>query len=229
MNEHLLSGIGMTSQRTRNRLVQRLRQSGIEDEQVLMVMANTPRHVFVDEALAHRAYEDTALPIGHGQTISQPYTVARMTEVLMQAGPRSKVLEIGTGSGYQTAVLSPLVDKVYSVERIAPLQKRAQQRLRQLQLRNISLKLSDGSWGWPEAGPFDGILAARRTRSHTASPARSASRWWPHGDSGGRRATNLDVDYARWRQHSASGAGKRQLCSLPAGLAALTLGISRDV
>ncbi len=160
MNEYLLSGIGMTSQRTRNRLVQRLRQSGIEDEQVLMVMANTPRHVFVDEALAHRAYEDTALPIGHGQTISQPYTVARMTEVLMQAGPRSKVLEIGTGSGYQTAVLSPLVDKVYSVERIAPLQKRAQQRLRQLQLRNISLKLSDGSWGWPEAGPFDGILAA---------------------------------------------------------------------
>ncbi|GGY58769.1 protein-L-isoaspartate O-methyltransferase [Bacterioplanes sanyensis] len=160
MNEHLLSGIGMTSQRTRNRLVQRLRQSGIEDEQVLMVMANTPRHVFVDEALAHRAYEDTALPIGHGQTISQPYTVARMTEVLMQGGPLRKVLEIGTGSGYQTAVLSPLVDKVYSVERIAPLQKRAQQRLRQLQLRNISLKLSDGSWGWPEAGPFDGILAA---------------------------------------------------------------------
>ncbi|ASP40870.1 protein-L-isoaspartate O-methyltransferase [Bacterioplanes sanyensis] len=150
----------MTSQRTRNRLIQRLRQAGIANEQVLSVMANTPRHMFVDEALGQRAYEDTALPIGHGQTISQPYTVARMTEVLLQGGPCNKVLEIGTGSGYQTAILSPLVTKVYSVERIAALQKKAQQRIRQLKLRNVSMKLSDGGWGWPEVGPFDGILAA---------------------------------------------------------------------
>lgn len=159
MNEQLLTGIGMTSQRTRNRLIQRLREAGISNEQLLSVMANTPRHMFVDEALGHRAYEDTALPIGHGQTISQPYTVARMTEVLLQQ-PCQKVLEIGTGSGYQTAILSPLVGKLYSVERIAPLQKKAQQRIRQLKLHNVSMKLSDGGWGWPEAGPFDGILAA---------------------------------------------------------------------
>ncbi|MAD45614.1 MAG: protein-L-isoaspartate O-methyltransferase [Oceanospirillaceae bacterium] len=150
----------MTSQRTRNRLVKRLRDNGIKDETVLDVIAQTPRHLFVDEALSHRAYEDTALPIGNGQTISQPYIVARMTETLLAAGPLEKVLEIGTGSGYQTAVLSPLVKKVYSVERIEPLQKRAAQRLRELGYRNLSLKLSDGSWGWPEYGPFDGIIAA---------------------------------------------------------------------
>lgn len=150
----------MTSQRTRNRLVQRLREHGIRDESVLDVIAQTPRHLFVDEALSHRAYEDTALPIGNGQTISQPYIVARMTEALLAAGPLAKVLEIGTGSGYQTAVLSPLVKKVYSVERIEPLQKKAAQRLRQLGYRNLSLKLSDGTWGWPEYGPYDGILAA---------------------------------------------------------------------
>ncbi len=150
----------MTSQRTRNRLVKRLREHGIRDESVLDVIAQTPRHLFVDEALSHRAYEDTALPIGNGQTISQPYIVARMTEALLAAGPLDKVLEIGTGSGYQTAVLSPLVKKVYSVERIEPLQKKAAQRLRQLGYRNLSLKLSDGTWGWPEYGPYDGILAA---------------------------------------------------------------------
>ena len=150
----------MTSQRTRNRLVQRLRDNGIKDESVLDVMAQTPRHLFVDEALSHRAYEDTALPIGNGQTISQPYIVARMTECLLAAGPLQKVLEIGTGSGYQTAVLSPLVKKVYSVERIDALQKRAAKRLRDLGYHNLSLKLSDGSWGWPEYGPFDGIIAA---------------------------------------------------------------------
>ena len=160
MNDHQRNGIGMTSQRTRNRLVKRLRDNGIKDETVLDVIAQTPRHLFVDEALSHRAYEDTALPIGNGQTISQPYIVARMTETLLAAGPLEKVLEIGTGSGYQTAVLSPLVKKVYSVERIEPLQKRAAQRLRELGYRNLSLKLSDGSWGWPEYGPFDGIIAA---------------------------------------------------------------------
>jgi len=150
----------MTSQRTRNRLVQRLRENGIKDEAVLNVIAQTPRHLFVDEALSHRAYEDSALPIGNGQTISQPYIVARMTEALLAAGPLEKVLEIGTGSGYQTAILSPLVKKVYSVERIEVLQKRAAQRLHSLGYRNLSLKLSDGSWGWPEYGPFDGIIAA---------------------------------------------------------------------
>ena len=155
-----MAGIGMTSQRTRNRLVQRLRDNGIENEKVLQVIASTPRHIFIDEALAHRAYEDTALPIGHGQTISQPYIVAKMTELLLTNGPLNKVLEIGTGSGYQTSVLAPLVDKLYSVERIEPLLKKARQRLRTLKLNNVSLKLSDGTWGWPEGGPYDAILAA---------------------------------------------------------------------
>ncbi len=155
-----LNGIGMTSQRTRNRLVQRLKEAGIRSQAVLDIMAVTPRHLFVDEALAHRAYEDTALPIGHGQTISQPYTVARMTEALLAAGPLRRVLEVGTGSGYQTAVLSPLVDKVYSVERIEPLHLRATGRLTSLGYKNVKTTLSDGSWGWPQHGPYDGILAA---------------------------------------------------------------------
>ena len=160
MNEHYLSGIGMTSQRTRNRLVQRLQEAGIRNEEVLNVIATTPRHLFVDEALAHRAYEDTALPIGNGQTISQPYTVARMTETLLANGPLERVLEIGTGSGYQTAVLSPLVRTLYSVERIEPLHNRAVERLQSLGYDNVQLTLSDGTWGWPEHGPYDGILAA---------------------------------------------------------------------
>lgn len=160
MNEHYLTGIGMTSQRTRNRLVQRLRDAGIINEEVLNVIATTPRHLFIDEALAHRAYEDNALPIGNGQTISQPYTVARMTESLLAGGPLSRVLEIGTGSGYQTAILSPLVKTLYSVERIEPLHIKAVERLETLGYGNVRLALSDGSWGWPEHGPYDGILAA---------------------------------------------------------------------
>lgn len=160
MNDHFKTGIGMTSQRTRNRLVQRLRDAGIKDDDVLNVMATTPRHLFVDEALAHRAYEDTALPIGNGQTISQPYTVARMTETLLANGPLQRVLEIGTGSGYQTAVLSPLVNTLYSVERIEPLHLKARERLGLLGYDNVHLSLSDGTWGWPEHGPYDGILAA---------------------------------------------------------------------
>lgn len=160
MNEHYLSGIGMTSQRTRNRLVQRLKEAGIRNEEVLNVIATTPRHLFIDEALAHRAYEDTALPIGHGQTISQPYTVARMTETLLANGPLERVLEIGTGSGYQTAVLSPLVRTLYSVERIESLHHRAVARLQGLGYDNVRAALSDGTWGWPEHGPYDGILAA---------------------------------------------------------------------
>ena len=151
-------GIGMTSQRTRDRLIQRLKDRGINNQQVLAIMRQCPRHLFVDEALASRAYEDTALPIGHGQTISQPFIVARMTEILLQGGARNKVLEVGTGSGYQTAVLSGLVPRVFSVERIAPLLKQARERFYQLKLNNIRLKHSDGNWGWQENAPYDGII-----------------------------------------------------------------------
>ena len=151
-------GIGMTSQRTRERLVARLRDSGIYNDKILGVMGNTPRHIFVDEALATRAYEDTALPIGFGQTISQPYIVARMTEALFADGPKKKVLEIGTGSGYQTAILAQLADQVFSVERIQDLQFKARARLRELGLRNVKYKYDDGTMGWVEQGPFDGII-----------------------------------------------------------------------
>lgn len=151
-------GIGMTSQRTRDRLIGRLREQGIRNIDVLSVMRDLPRHVFVDEALASRAYEDTALPIGQGQTISQPFIVAKMTELLLEESSKKKVLEVGTGSGYQTAVLSRLVDRVYSVERIAPLQNQARERFYQLKLNNIRLKHNDGSWGWPENAPYDGII-----------------------------------------------------------------------
>ncbi|MDH3949030.1 MAG: protein-L-isoaspartate(D-aspartate) O-methyltransferase [Gammaproteobacteria bacterium] len=154
-----LRGIGMTSQRTRDRLVARLREAGIQDERVLEVMRATPRHIFVDEALASRAYEDTSLPIGFGQTISQPYIVARMTEVLLKDFSPLRVLEVGTGSGYQTSVLAQLVPEVYTVERIAGLQEQARQRLaRQLKLSNIRYKHSDGNWGWKHYAPYDGIL-----------------------------------------------------------------------
>ena len=158
MNSQLLRGIGMTSQRTRERLIQRLVDQGISDQRVLEVMRTTPRHIFVDEALAHRAYEDTALPIGLGKTLSQPHVVARMTELLLSEGPLSHVLEVGTGSGYQTAVLAQLVGRVSTVERIHPFVEIAQQRFQQLGLSNIQCHASDGRWGWPERGPFDGIL-----------------------------------------------------------------------
>ncbi|MCP5187888.1 MAG: protein-L-isoaspartate(D-aspartate) O-methyltransferase [Pseudomonadales bacterium] len=165
MNSVELKGIGMTSQRTRERLIQRLVEQGIASTEVLDVIRSTPRHLFLDEAMAHRAYEDVALPIGFQQTLSQPYIVARMTELLLAAGPRQRVLEIGTGSGYQTAVLAQLVGEVYSVERIRPLQQKARQRLRQLKLRNVHMHHADGGMGWEERGPFDGILA-------TAAPER---------------------------------------------------------
>src|SRR5277367_5085579 len=155
-----LSGIGMTSARTRERLVQRLREQGITNAAVLERVRNVPRHIFVDEALGTRAYEDTALPIGFGQTISQPYIVARMTEALLAAGPLSKVLEVGTGCGYQTAVLAPLVTKLYSIERIEPLYLRAKLRLDELELRNVRLRHGDGTLGWSSLAPFDGILVA---------------------------------------------------------------------
>ncbi|WP_417544688.1 protein-L-isoaspartate(D-aspartate) O-methyltransferase [Marinobacter sp.] len=147
----------MTSRRTRMRLVQRLKESGIESDRVLEVMGQVPRHIFLDEALSHRAYEDSSLPIGYGQTLSQPYIVARMTELLLRHEP-ARLLELGTGSGYQTAVLSQLFDQIYSVERIKPLQDRARDRLRQLNIRNVMLKHADGGMGWPERGPFDGII-----------------------------------------------------------------------
>ena len=155
-----LQGIGMTSQRTRDRLVGRLTEQGIENPNVLEVMGNTPRHIFVDEALSHRAYEDTALPIGFGQTISQPYIVAKMTELLIKTGPLESVLEIGTGCGYQTLVLSQLVNRVYSIERIEALQKNAKKRLSLLRVNNVKFKYADGNWGWPEEGGFDAILSA---------------------------------------------------------------------
>lgn len=152
-------GVGMTSQRTRGRLVQRLKDQGITDQKVLDVIRVTPRHLFLDEALSHRAYEDTALPIGHAQTISQPYIVALMTQILLSRGPLKRVLEIGTGSGYQAAVLAQLVDEVYSVERIKPLLIKARNLFRQLRLRNIITSHSDGGVGWSENGPYDGIIA----------------------------------------------------------------------
>ncbi len=154
------SGIGMTSARTRERLIQRLVEQGIRDPRVLDRIRNVPRHLFMDEALASRAYEDTALPIGHGQTISQPYVVARMTEAITIGGTPEKVLEIGTGCGYQTAVLSPLVGRIYSIERIEPLLDRAKDRLRELQIKNVRFKHGDGNVGWPSQAPFDGILLA---------------------------------------------------------------------
>lgn len=158
MNLH--QGIGMTSQRTRDRMVQQLQQLGIKDQRVLEVMSKIPRHLFVAEALASRAYENTALPIGQGQTISQPYMVARMTELLIEEGLPENVLEVGTGSGYQSAVLASLIPRVFSVERIRPLQDRAKKVLAEIGFRNISFKHSDGGWGWKACGPYQGILAA---------------------------------------------------------------------
>jgi len=161
-NNH--AGIGMTSARTRDRLVQSLREQGIADARVLEQIRNLPRHIFVDEALSSRAYENTALPIGWGQTISQPYIVARMTEALLQGVPNGKllgkVLEIGSGCGYQTATLSPFVERIFAIERVEPLVKRAKQNLSELEIRNVRLKHGDGFKGWPTQAPFDAILVA---------------------------------------------------------------------
>ncbi len=160
MTDLRMSGIGMTSARTRDRLVQRLREQGISNPSVLERIRNVPRHIFVDEALSSRAYEDTALPIGFGQTISQPYIVARMTEALLEGAPLVNVLEVGTGCGYQTAVLAPLVEKLYTIERIEPLIERARQRIKELELRNVRFRHGDGSMGWKAHAPYDGILVA---------------------------------------------------------------------
>ena len=160
MTDLRLSGIGMTSARTRDRLVQRLREQGIANLAVLDRIRNVPRHIFVDEALGSRAYEDTALPIGFGQTISQPYIVARMTEALLEAGAAENILEVGTGCGYQTAVLAPLVTRLYTIERIEPLLARARERLKELGIRNVRFRHGDGTLGWKAHAPFDGILVA---------------------------------------------------------------------
>ena len=158
------AGIGMTSQRTRARMVERLREQGIRDARVLDAMAAVPRHFFVEEALASRAYEDSALPIGFGQTISQPYVVARMIEVLLQDRQLGKVLEIGTGCGYQAAVLASLATEVYSIERIKELLERARANLRELRLKNLRLAHGDGSAGLEKSGPFDSIILAAAAR-----------------------------------------------------------------
>lgn len=168
-----VNGIGMTSQRTRMRMIERLREQGVKDEAVLAAMFEVPRHLFIDEALASRAYDDVSLPINFNQTISQPYIVARMIEVLRESasGPRelNRVLEIGTGCGYQAAVLAQVAKEVYTMERIQPLHERARKTLRDLKLRNVSVRYADGSAGLPEAAPFDGIIMA------AAAPALSAA------------------------------------------------------
>jgi protein-L-isoaspartate(D-aspartate) O-methyltransferase len=164
-----LNGIGMTSARTRERLVQRLQEQGIKDQRVLDRIRNVPRHLFMDEALATRAYEDTALPIGFGQTISQPYVVARMTEALLAAGETPKVLEIGTGCGYQTAVPAPLVKEIYTIERISSLLGKARRTLRELRIRNVHCRHEDGNLGWPARAPYDGILLT--AAPHAVPPA----------------------------------------------------------
>ena len=165
LSSRKLKGIGMTSQRTRDRLIARLQQQGIDNPQVLETLRNTPRHLFVDEALSHRAYEDTALPIGYGQTISQPYIVARMTQLVLQPDTPSSVLEIGTGCGYQTAVLAQLLPQVYSVERIGALHQQAKQRLQSLKLFNVELRHTDGKGGWPNLNyRFDRIIMTAACR-----------------------------------------------------------------
>jgi protein-L-isoaspartate(D-aspartate) O-methyltransferase len=162
------SGIGMTSARTRERLIQRLRAEGIRSAAVLDQIRNVPRHLFMDEALASRAYEDTALPIGHGQTISQPYVVARMTEAVCGDERPDRVLEIGTGCGYQTAVLAGLAANVFTVERIEPLMKKARERLRQLRIHNVRFRYGDGWEGWSDHAPYDGIIV---TAAPSETPA----------------------------------------------------------
>lgn len=156
----LHAGIGMTSARTRGRMIERLRTQGIQDEVVLAAMSSVPRHVFIDEALSSRAYDDVSLPIGHGQTISQPYIVARMTEILRNGKQLGRVLEVGTGCGYQAAVLSQVAKEVYSVERIQPLYLRAKKQLFDLKLRNVNVRYADGTSGLSDGAPFDGIIMA---------------------------------------------------------------------
>lgn len=204
MSRFDLTGIGMTSQRTRDRLVQRLAEQGIHSQRVLQLIGSIPRHIFIEEALAHRAYEDTALPIGHGQTISQPFIVALMSQTLFNA-PRAKVLEVGTGCGYQTAVLAGLAEHVYSVERIEALLPFAKERLQALSLRNVTTKLGDGYQGWDRFAPFDGIIV---TAAPPAVPqalveqlAEGGRLVMPVGDSHGQRILTIDRQDGETVQH----------------------------
>jgi len=162
-------GIGMTSGRTRMRMIETLRREGVTDERVLAAMTEIPRHIFVDEGIASRAYEDVALPIGHGQTISSPTIVGLMTQLLLEKQPMGKVLEIGTGCGYQTAVLGKLVKEIYTLERIAPLMDKARRHLRDLRFYNVRYKHADGHAGYPEGAPYDGILMAA-SATHVPEP-----------------------------------------------------------
>ena len=188
MNSRIdMQGVGMTSARTRARLIARLRQQGISDETVLEVMQAVPRHLFVDEALSHRAYEDSALPIGFNQTISQPYTVARMTELLLEGRRPSRVLEIGTGCGYQAAVLSALVDQIFTIERIGGLAEKARRTLSDIGAMNVVQRHNDGANGWAERGPFDGMLI-------TASPHQIPPALFAQLSEGGRMILPLDTD-----------------------------------
>ncbi len=187
MNHNKFAGIGMTSQRTRTRLVERLRDKGIKEESVLNTIETTPRHLFLDEAMAHRAYEDTALPIGLGQTISQPYIVARMTELLVDSGIMGNILEIGTGCGYQTSILSKVSFQVYTIERLKQLQDKAIERFRSLELDNITYKHADGFLGWQEHAPFDAIIV-------TASPSNIPEKLVEQLAVGGRMLIPLTVE-----------------------------------
>lgn len=199
------SGLGMTSQRARDRLIERLRaEGGIRDERVLHAMRTVPRHLFIDEALASRAYEDTALPIGRGQTISQPWVVARMTEALLESGVPKKVLEIGTGSGYQAAVLAALVEQVCTVERIDELQRLARKRFRKLGIDNVRCRYDDGRIGWAEHAPFDAIIV---TAASAALDAALLQQLAPHGvlvapvgGSGGQQLLRLRAGETGWQQ-----------------------------
>ncbi|MDQ6648043.1 MAG: protein-L-isoaspartate(D-aspartate) O-methyltransferase [Pseudomonadota bacterium] len=173
-----LKGEGMTSQRARDRLVTKLKESGIQDPTVIDVIRNTPRHHFIDQALHSRAYENTALPIGHGQTISQPWVVARMTEALIEFGIPKRVLEIGTGSGYQAAVLAAVVPEIFTVERIEELLRQARRRFRQLGITNLRSRHDDGKLGWPDEAPFDGIIL---TAAGDTIPSRILNQLTPDG------------------------------------------------
>ena len=195
-------GIGMTSQRARDRLVERLREMGIGSEAVLEVIRRTPRHLFVDEALASRAYENTALPIGHGQTISQPFMVARIAEAALAAAPLGRVLEVGGGCGYQAAVLAGLARRVYTIERIGMLATRLRERLHRLGIHNVRVRHGDGAGGWPREAPFDAIVVSAAA---TAVPPMLLEQLSPRGclvapvgARGGQQLVRVRREGAEW-------------------------------